>query len=237
MTVDDFRASFTSTTACGRGWFNVLKSALGVVLAVSLIGSVAACEREQTPAATTELPEGSPDMPVPDQVVENGEHIITIQGVKKAVMIAEQLYFYNQTNAVHGDTIQVNFFDDSGTFVSMLTASKGEMNQDTQEMTARGNVFVREVAPLCSTPSRCWIPIPTPRSRRSTLLTRLESNLPVRRTVGNRQRNPPKPTRPHLPPNSRMGSPLLPRTFQPIRSRPGNPLRTRIRRRLNPTAP
>ncbi|CAN5152520.1 hypothetical protein BH18GEM1_BH18GEM1_05450 [soil metagenome] len=106
-------------------------------------GGMPACGEEPTQVRTTELPAGPPGMPVPDQIVENGEHHITVQGVKKALLTAEQLYFYNETGKVVGDTIQVNFFDDSGAFVSMLTAKSGEMDQRTQEMIARGDVFVR----------------------------------------------------------------------------------------------
>ena len=75
--------------------------------------------------------------------MENGEHIITAQGVKKAVLVAEQLYFYNDDGKVYGDTIQVSFFDASGAFQSMLTALEGEMSQRSDDMIARGNVVVR----------------------------------------------------------------------------------------------
>jgi LPS export ABC transporter protein LptC len=98
---------------------------------------------ESTRTGTAELPVGRPGLGAPDQVVENGEHIITAQGVKKAVLVAEQLYFYNDDGKVYGDTIQVSFFDASGAFQSMLTALEGEMSQRSDDMIARGNVVVR----------------------------------------------------------------------------------------------
>ena len=98
---------------------------------------------EPTRTGTAVLPAGRPGLGPPDQVVENGEHVITAQGVKKAVMVAEQLHFYNQEGKVYGDTIQVSFFDDSGEFQSMLTALEGEMSQRSDDMIARGNVVVR----------------------------------------------------------------------------------------------
>lgn len=105
---------------------------------------VTGCE-DDAPARTgsAELPPARPGLGQPDQVVENGEHVITAQGVKKAVLVAEQLQFYNEVGKVFGDTIQVSFFDDAGTFQSMLTALEGEMNQRTDDMIARGNVVVR----------------------------------------------------------------------------------------------
>lgn len=99
----------------------------------------------QAPAVveTVEPPAGPDDTLVPDQIVEDGEHLITNQGVKQALMKAEQLYFYNEAGKVLGDTVEVRFFDDTGAFVSTLTAERGELVQATQAMVARGNVFVR----------------------------------------------------------------------------------------------
>ncbi|CAN5891826.1 hypothetical protein BH20GEM1_BH20GEM1_04410 [soil metagenome] len=119
---------------------------MGRFLALGLAGSLlaAACGGEEpTRIGTAELPPGRPGLGAPDQVVENGEHIITTQGVKKAVLVAEQLYFYNDEGKVYGDTIQVSFFDESGEFQSMLTAREGEMSQRNDDMIARGNVVVR----------------------------------------------------------------------------------------------
>ncbi|MFN2384246.1 MAG: LPS export ABC transporter periplasmic protein LptC [Gemmatimonadota bacterium] len=129
---------------------------IGGVLSLTLVllsggGAVAGCDKEPVTARTVPLPTGKPGMPTPDQVVENGEHIITVQGVKKAVLTSEQLYFYNQNGRVYGDTIQVNFFDPAGGQVSMLTAQTGEIDQATQEMIARGNVVVRSPTSMIKT--------------------------------------------------------------------------------------
>ncbi|MGH7549134.1 MAG: LPS export ABC transporter periplasmic protein LptC [Gemmatimonadota bacterium] len=102
-----------------------------------------ACGDEATPVRTVEPPTGRPGLPTPDQVVENGTHIITVEGVKEAVINAERLLFYDTEGKVYGDTIQVQFFDETGTAVSRLTAKKGELDQETQEMIAREDVFVR----------------------------------------------------------------------------------------------
>lgn len=109
---------------------------------VAVVPWVFACSGEAE-VQTVDPPLGRPDLPTPDQVVENGEHLITEQGVKKALLTAEQLYFYNQTGKVFGDTVQVEFYDETGAFVSLLTAQTGEMNQSSRRMIARGNVFVR----------------------------------------------------------------------------------------------
>ena len=113
-----------------------------IVLAFALV--VASCGGEEpTRTGTAELPVGRPGMGTPDQLVENGEHVITAQGVKKAILVAEQLHFYNQEGKVYGDSIQVSFYDDAGQFQSMLTALEGEMSQRSDDTTARGNVVDR----------------------------------------------------------------------------------------------
>lgn len=117
-----------------------MKPVHGVVLTLTLL---LACGQDATPVRTVEPPTGPPGLPTPDQVVEDGTHVITVEGVKKAEVSAERLFFYNGDGKVYGDTIEVRFFDDTGTPTSTLTARSGELDQATQEMIARKNVFVR----------------------------------------------------------------------------------------------
>lgn len=107
-----------------------------------LIAVAIACREPTPPTRTAEFPRGPEGYPTPDQVVENGQHVITMQGVRKAVLVAEQLYFFNQLAKVVGDTIQVTFYDEDGVYQSTLTARSGELDQETQTMIARGDVFV-----------------------------------------------------------------------------------------------
>ena len=113
--------------------------ALAVILGVG-----GACGGEDAaPTRKAELPSGPEGYPPPDQVVENGQHVITAEGVRKAVLVAEQLYFFNALGKVVGDTISVTFYDEEGTYQSTLTARSGELEQSTQSMIAKGDVFVR----------------------------------------------------------------------------------------------
>jgi LPS export ABC transporter protein LptC len=102
-----------------------------------------ACGEEPAPTTRAELPVGPEGYPTPDQVVENGQHVITMQGVRKAVLVAEQLYFFNQLGKVVGDTIQVTFYDEEGRYQSTLTARRGDLEQGAQNMVATGDVVVR----------------------------------------------------------------------------------------------
>lgn len=120
-----------------------MRSRAGKSIQILLVGLLFVSCRPQDAVETVEPPAGPDASLVPDQIVEDGEHLITNQGVKKALLKAEQLYFYNEAGKVLGDTVEVRFFDDTGAFVSTLTAEQGEMVQATQAMIARGNVFVR----------------------------------------------------------------------------------------------
>jgi LPS export ABC transporter protein LptC len=117
-----------------------MKAVRGVATVLILF---AACGQDATPVRTVEPPTGRSGLPTPDQVVEDGTHVITVEGVKKAEILAERLLFYNGEGKVYGDTIQVRFFDDAGAPTSTLTARSGELEQATQEMIAREDVFVR----------------------------------------------------------------------------------------------
>ena len=114
-----------------------------VRLVVAALVLLSACGEDATPVRTVEPPTGRPGLPTPDQVVEDGTHVITVEGVKKAEILAERLLFYNGEGKVYGDTIQVRFFDDAGAPTSTLTARSGELEQATQVMIAREDVFVR----------------------------------------------------------------------------------------------
>ncbi|MGH7543839.1 MAG: hypothetical protein ACREK7_07845, partial [Gemmatimonadota bacterium] len=76
-------------------------------LFVVVLALFSACEEDVTPVRTVEPPTGRPGLPTPDQVVEDGTHVITVEGVKKAEILAERLLFYNGEGKVYGDTIQV----------------------------------------------------------------------------------------------------------------------------------
>jgi LPS export ABC transporter protein LptC len=100
-------------------------------------------EEDEGAQGTAQLPSGPSGYPTPDQVVENGTHVITVEGVRKALVRAEQLYFFDQLGKVVGDTIEVTFYNAEGVYESTLTARSGELEQATQDMRASGDVFVR----------------------------------------------------------------------------------------------
>jgi LPS export ABC transporter protein LptC len=79
---------------------------------------------------------------VPDQVIENGTHTATREGVKKAVMEARRISFFNLDGKVEADTVRITFFDGNGVPESRLSALFGEIDQRTEDMLARGQVLI-----------------------------------------------------------------------------------------------
>lgn len=79
---------------------------------------------------------------VPDQIIENGTHTVTREGVKKAVMVARRISFFNLEGKVEADTMEVTFFDENGIQESRLNALHGEIDQRTNDLVARGKVLV-----------------------------------------------------------------------------------------------
>ncbi|MFN2433123.1 MAG: LPS export ABC transporter periplasmic protein LptC [Gemmatimonadota bacterium] len=80
--------------------------------------------------------------PLPDQVIESGTHVVTREGVKKAVMVAREISFFNAEGKVEADTMEVTFFDANGVQQSRLSARFGEIDQRTNDMLARGDVRI-----------------------------------------------------------------------------------------------
>jgi LPS export ABC transporter protein LptC len=68
--------------------------------------------------------------------------VVTREGVKRAVLEARQIEFYNAEAKVEADTMEMTFFDARGLEESRLTARYGEIDQRTEDVLARGDVLV-----------------------------------------------------------------------------------------------
>ncbi len=103
---------------------------------------VAGCQGNELAPRRPLTTQSDPQERVPDQIIEQGTHIMTREGVKKAVMTARRIFFYNVEGKVESDSVRVTFFDVNGVEQSWLNADHGEIDQRTNDMTARGNVLV-----------------------------------------------------------------------------------------------
>jgi LPS export ABC transporter protein LptC len=112
----------------------------GLAAGVCLLA--AGCQGNELAPRRPLTTQADPAARVPDQIIEQGTHILTREGVKKAVMTARRIYFYNVEGKVDSDSVRVTFFDVNGVEESWLTADHGEIDQRTNDMTARGKVLV-----------------------------------------------------------------------------------------------
>jgi LPS export ABC transporter protein LptC len=79
----------------------------------------------------------------PDQEVTDFVLTETDQGRPQWTLYARYAATYQAKNLVVARDVRVDFFDDKGARSSELTARQGEIQQQTRDMTARGNVVMQ----------------------------------------------------------------------------------------------
>lgn len=80
---------------------------------------------------------------LPDQEVTDFVLTETDQGRPQWTLYARYAATYQAKNLVMSRDMRVDFFDDKGARSSELTANAGEIQQQTRDMTARGNVVMQ----------------------------------------------------------------------------------------------
>jgi len=109
-------------------------AALAVLGASACVGGCAGDHRASPVGSGAELP----DQEVTDFVLTE-----TDQGRPQWTLYARYAATYQAKNLVISRDIRVDFFDDKGARSSELTANQGEIQQQTRDMTARGNVVLQ----------------------------------------------------------------------------------------------
>jgi LPS export ABC transporter protein LptC len=80
---------------------------------------------------------------LPDQEVSDFVLTETDQGAPQWKLYARYAATYNVRNVIVARTIRVDFFDEQDAKSSELTAREGEIQLQTRDMTARGNVVLQ----------------------------------------------------------------------------------------------
>src|SRR5258706_14772121 len=80
---------------------------------------------------------------LPDQEVSDFALTETEQGTPSWKLYARYAATYSARNLVVARSIRVDFFDEKGNKSSELTAREGEIQQQSRDMTARGNVVLQ----------------------------------------------------------------------------------------------
>lgn len=109
-----------------------------LALAAAAFLGVAACDGATEPAGQADAPELPADM-----VVDPVEYIITVAGLREAVLVADSGYFHEDSAAVDLVDVDLEVFEPStGRQKARVLSETGVLNMRTQAMIARGNVRV-----------------------------------------------------------------------------------------------
>ncbi len=115
---------------------NALRSVLlagGLAAALGLAGCV---EQRVTPTATSALADSA------DMVMFAMERSVFQDGVRRALILADTAYTYQNTQIMEFRTLRVTFFDASGIQTSVLTAGAGTYRIQSEALDARKDVVV-----------------------------------------------------------------------------------------------
>ena len=99
-------------------------------------GQVAGCSGRSTPVAS------NGELRIPDQEARDFTLTESAAGTKNWTLHAEYAAMFNREHKVDAKTVKIDFFDAKGTLYSTLTADRGEVDQRTNDLKARGNVVV-----------------------------------------------------------------------------------------------
>ena len=125
----------SARTFAGRAARLLLAGALPLV-AAGLLGSLGGCSGRSTPVASNE------ELRIPDQEARDFTLTESAAGTKNWTLRANYAAMYNREHKVDAKTVNIDFFDKEGTLYSTLTADRGEVDQRTNDLQARGNVKV-----------------------------------------------------------------------------------------------
>lgn len=109
----------------------ILSAGLAVLLGVLGCPSGAV-----TPTATTAIPDSA------DMVLFDMERGLFEDGIRRALVIADTAYIYQNSQISELRGLQVTFFDGAGSQTSVLTAREATYRMLTESLDARGDVVV-----------------------------------------------------------------------------------------------
>ncbi|MDX1566714.1 MAG: LPS export ABC transporter periplasmic protein LptC [Longimicrobiales bacterium] len=112
-----------------------IATAAGSLLLVVL----AACGEEgETPVVAEELARMGAD-----NVVYGMTQVLTNQGIREGVVLADTAYFYRDSSAVQLRSLDMYIYDEDGRERARIEANRGRLEGDTRSMVARGDVVLR----------------------------------------------------------------------------------------------
>lgn len=112
-----------------------MKSGMGAVLFLAVVTG-ACVDQGVTPLATGQLADSA------DMMMLGMEKGIFDNGVRRAVIMADTAWTYQDSQRMDLGNLRVTFFDRSGVQTSVLTAAAGTYRLQTESLDARGTVLL-----------------------------------------------------------------------------------------------
>ena len=119
----------------GRAARLLLVAALHLVWG-GLIGGTSGCHGRNAPVSSNE------EVRIPDQEARDFTLTESAAGTKNWTLRADYAAMFNKEHTVDAKTVTIDFFDAEGAHYSTLTADRGEVDQRTNDLEARGSVRV-----------------------------------------------------------------------------------------------
>lgn len=107
----------------------------GLLSGVLLLGGCGS--QDDTPVVSPDLLEMDAD-----GVIYGMRSVITVEGVREGMVIADTAYFYEDSANVELRQLSLTVYTEEGRERALVTAERGWLNLDTNEMVARGNAVL-----------------------------------------------------------------------------------------------
>lgn len=112
-----------------------MRGTLGGLLLLGWMAAACA-EKGVTPIATAQLADSA------DMLMLGMEKGIFDNGVRRAVILADTAWTYQDAQVMELSNLQVTFYDQGGVQTSVLTAARGTYRLQTESLDARGSVVL-----------------------------------------------------------------------------------------------
>ncbi|HUF64438.1 MAG TPA: LPS export ABC transporter periplasmic protein LptC [Gemmatimonadaceae bacterium] len=114
----------------------MIRSAILLLAVAAAIGASACADRSTPPPTRAGLADSA------DQVMYGARFTLTDAGVRRAELVADTAYFFEDNTRVELDNVHSIFFTQAGVRDAVLTSRHGRYNTRAGDMVAYGNVVV-----------------------------------------------------------------------------------------------
>ncbi len=110
-----------------------------IIILTVILGVLAGCEQRIRPS----IVEGMDADELPDQESWNSTIIVSNEGVVSAIIKAGYIAMYSDKKiTLLDDGVHVDFYNEEGEITSILISDRGEVDDETQDLSGYGNVVI-----------------------------------------------------------------------------------------------